>query len=495
MVEESSDTPVAGRTDADAERDREPAPEAGPGPPELESEPEAGPDPGLEPEPEPEPARRRRLRAAVALTLVAAIVVFGALGGSRLISSRDETAADADPSPTSPPRLAVVGPDGALSTMAADGGSVVRFESPGVTLQFPAWSPDGTRIAAPGTTLGGTSGVYVFDANDATSPPKTLFASAASPPFYLSWAPDGRHVTFLAQEPTTISLRVAPADGSAEATILRRGAPMYWDWVDADRVIVHAGNDSAEGFLGELGLGSESDARTEIAPGFFRPPDVGSDGRYRAYVIPSGNDTAAVVVERADGSGRHEIPAVGSVAIGFDPAGRTVAWTASGAPTGDQAALPIGPLHAIDAETGADRTLLDAQVVGFYWSPDSRTVAALRIRAPGEPGVDIAAVETTTTDTEPAVNAPGIVLQLVFVDAASGAIRSERPVALSELYVFQLLPFFDQYALSHRTWSPDSSSIALPLADDAGKTEIFLIPADGGDPRSIADGVMAFWSP
>lgn len=454
----------------------------------------AAEDWAVEPEDDGDRTTNRHLRAAVALTLVAAMIVFGALGGSRLISTRN----DAAPKPTiatGPGHVAIVSPDGELTTEGADGGSIVRFAAPGVELRFPAWSPDGTRIAAPGTIVDGTAAIYVFDATDATAAPKTLFSSAESEPFYLSWAPDGRHVTFLTQEPTTIALRVAPADGSAEATIVRRGAPMYWDWIDSDHVIVHAGNNSADAFLGAMELDRESDTRSEIAPGFFRPPDVGSDGRYRAYVIPGGGDNASIVVEGPDGSGRHEVAAVGSVAIGFDPTGRTLAWTASGGPIANDDELPIGPLHAIDAESGADRMLLDARVVGFFWSPDGRTIAAIRLRAPGEPGVDIAAADPPATDVEPVPGAEGIVLNLVFVDAASGTIRSERPVALSRFYVFQLLPYFDQYALSHRTWSRDSAVIALPLVDEAGLSRIVVIPADGSDPRPISDGVMAFWSP
>src|SRR6266404_7703200 len=105
----------------------------------------------------PTSATRRRLRAAVALTLVAAIIVFGALGGARFAGIRPET-----PSPTPhPARLVAVDANGALATMDGDGGSVVPYPAPGVQFGFPAWSPDGTHIAATG--LGGGSGtIHVF---------------------------------------------------------------------------------------------------------------------------------------------------------------------------------------------------------------------------------------------------------------------------------------------------------------------------------------------
>jgi hypothetical protein len=57
------------------------------------------------------------------------------------------------------------------------------------------------------------------------------------------------------------------------------------------------------------------------------------------------------------------------------------------------------------------------------------------------------------------------------------------------------LPYFDQYALSHRLWSPDSASILLPLVDTNGRTQLVAVPADDTDGRPIADGVSGFWSP
>ena len=84
--------------------------------------------------------------------------------------------------------------------------------------------------------------------------------------------------------------------------------------------------------------------------------------------------------------------------------------------------------------------------------------------------------------------AAGLVLGLAFVDVATGAVRSERPVRLSSLFINQVLPFFDQYALSHRFWSPDGTAIALPLVGAGDVTEVTVIPADGSEPRIVATG-------
>jgi TolB protein len=82
----------------------------------------------------------------------------------------------------------------------------------------------------------------------------------------------------------------------------------------------------------------------------------------------------------------------------------------------------------------------------------------------------------------------------VFVNASDGAVRSDRVVQLGEAYVRNVLPYFDQYALSHQVWSPDSQAIVLPLDDATGQTMATVLDVDGGDPRPIAEAVYATWS-
>jgi hypothetical protein len=60
---------------------------------------------------------------------------------------------------------------------------------------------------------------------------------------------------------------------------------------------------------------------------------------------------------------------------------------------------------------------------------------------------------------------------------------------VSETFGFQILPYFDQYALSH------SSAIVLPLTDENNLDHVVVIPADGGDPHAVATGWVGFWSP
>ncbi|HEV8489389.1 MAG TPA: hypothetical protein VGQ58_06335 [Candidatus Limnocylindrales bacterium] len=435
---------------------------------------------------------RRSLRLAVAALAVIGIAIVARL------ATADGRAA----------RLVVVDRDGSLSTMDGHGGSVVSHPVAGATFQFPAWSPDGSRIAAIGQAQG-VFGVYVFDARTSGQPPAptVVYESAAQPPFYLYWTPDSRQLTFLTTESDGLALRVAPADASAHDSILRRGAPLYWTWLEPDRLAVHSGAAGPDGFLGEIGLDGAAVENQVAAPGVFRAPAVSRDRRYRSYVGPAGDPGSGegdfpprLVVEGRDGSGRHEIPVFGIAAFSFDPTGQALAFIAADEPTDEPLPLPVGPLRIVDALSGSVRTVLDASIVAFWWAPDGRTIASLRLDAPGgiearsADGAQVAAVGQAPPGRNELAQAEGFALHVVFTDVPSGAGRSERAVRVSGLFATQLVPYFDQYALSHRLWSPDSRSIVLPLVD-GGATGLYVIPADGSEPARLVDGAMGFWSP
>ena len=501
-------------------------------------------DPGLDSDAiEPDTPRSRRFISVIAIVLIVVTVLTG-LAGAGLIRFQPTTqlapSASPDTELVAAGMLAVVDPAGAIVTMDAAGGSPVRHEVQGVTFAFPAWSPDGTRFAAIGTGIG-EAGVYVFSfgaTGDGTpiSAPTVIYRNAQHQPFYLYWTPDSSAVTFLTNEPGSVALRQAPADASGPDTTLRRGTPMYWTWVNGRQLLVHSGS-AADSFLGEIGLdGTPSPNGTPSPivvsmPGMFRAPAVAADGRYVAYVRARPDAAGEVVVEARDASSRHAVAVFGPAAVGFDPTGDNLAFIGRAAPGTRNASLPVGPLRLLDALSGSVRTLLDGAVVAFFWAPDGRTIAALRVIAPGEDriaaghvgtGVSTGSVTGSTgssgfieavahgatalmvargaqapapASAVDAIEAPSLGLRLVFIDIASGAVRSQRTVHLTDTFVSQLLPFFDQYALSHRLWSPDGTSLVLPAIAEGGAGEILVVKADGSDPVRVANGSVAFWRP
>ena len=396
-------------------------------------------------------------------------------------------------------RIAVVGNDGSLSVVDATGRSVGVAGASDAAFGFPAWSPDGSRIAA--IRLGTDYSVVVFDARAAAAghpvEPVVIYRSSVDGPFYLSWTPDGRNVSFLAEGPDGLSLRLAPADGSAPldgsgpGAKVRSGNPLYYDWIDADRLVAHIGT-GPFAFLGEISLNGASAPPDLMAPGDFRSVVVSHDRAYVGYIRAGSGGSSDVVVAKRDDSSERTMPVFGVAAVAFDPVGDTVASIGPSQPLETPYAIPLGPLRLIDPVSGKVRTLLDGSVVSFWWSPDGKTIAALRV----QPVADATAAGSPAPSRSPAASpsTQPTEVRLVFVDVASGEISSQRVVQPAAQFIDQFLSYFDQYALSHRLWAPDSSSLLMPVNDRDGTPRIAVMFRNGDQPRAI-EGAIGFWTP
>jgi TolB protein len=102
-------------------------------------------------------------------------------------------------------------------------------------------------------------------------------------------------------------------------------------------------------------------------------------------------------------------------------------------------------------------------------------------------------IGSATPSAAPSQEAP-IEVRLIFVDVTSGKTLSQPTIQPSERFVSSFLAYFDQYALSHRIWAPDSSAILMSEAGEDGRTRATIRHIDGSDPIPL-DGEMAFWSP
>ena len=384
--------------------------------------------------------------------------------------------------------IAVLAGDGSLSVVGVDGTATALDDTADGRYGFPTWSPDGSQIAAVRSD-GTTGAVVVFDVPGGAAAgglPTVIFAKPDATPFYLYWTPDGTSVSFLVTEKEVLSLRLAPADGSApvdgggDGSIVRSGNPFYYDWLASDRLFAHIGT-GAEAYLGEIGLDGKVGTGLD-APGDFRSAVVSPDHALISFVRGAIGGPGEVVVSGRDGSNEHSMTVYGQTALVFDPKSSTVGSIAASNQS-DQAGFPLGPLRLIDGPSGDVRTLVDGSVVSFWWSPDGKTIAALRV----QPSIGSATPSGAPTD-------PGTEVRLIFVDVASGKTLSQPIVQPGERFVSALLAYFDQYALSHRLWAPDSSSILMPEVGEDGRTRLIVRHPDGSDPISL-DGEIGFWSP
>jgi TolB protein len=230
--------------------------------------------------------------------------------------------------------------------------------------------------------------------------------------------------------------------------------------------------------------------------GDFRVAAASRDGAVVAAVV--GGAAPEVVVRSRESETLGRMPVYGPAALAFDPVGTTLATLAADRRDAPLLGLPFGPLRLLEAGATDARTLIGQSVVAFWWSPDGRTIAALRLSGNEDPSnATLPGIALAATRGKPAAASPGPapVVRLTFVDVATGDVRSDRVVRPGADFVTAVLPYFDQYALSHRVWSPDSQAIVLPLEDADGRTQATVLDADGAAPRPIAEARQAFWAP
>jgi TolB protein len=373
---------------------------------------------------------------------------------------------------------------------------VLTLASDDTLFQFPAWAPDGRRLAVVGSGFAGGA-IYVLEdvARTGALDEREVYSSADNTPFYLYWSPDSQNLAFLANHSrNTIGLNVVPGDGTADSRLLATGAPFYWDWSDNGRqLLVHSGR-SSDNTIALIDLNGETQTANLATPGNFQAPDIGAGGRYWAFAEDIEDGLSALVVVDTQSGERRSFEQAGSMALGWSPTQPLVAFT-NGAV--DQHPL-WGPLRLLDVAAGEVRTLATQTVLAFFWSPDGRSIAFITLgRDLGGESVQANAPQkvrlSSRLDTVPAQQFGGGFLTLSVVDVATGRGLHLLDFVPTATYLTQFLPFFDQYALSHRIWSPDGRALVLPVWEDNANV-IMVVPANGGQPYRLAEGEIAFWS-
>ncbi len=389
-------------------------------------------------------------------------------------------------------RIVVVSEDGSLRTLNPDGTDRRLFHLSDLSFSFPAWSPDGAHLAAIGSNGDGT-GVYVLE--DADDPQATaLFLSQEQAPFYLYWAPDSRQIAFLAND-TEAGMGLWQVDRvrRAQAKKLATGQPFYWTWLeDSAALFVHSGG-ARGGAIGgaHLGFLTVSDGRLSAnvtTPGTFQTPGVSPSGNYLAYAEAIGPQQSQVVIASRRGDVSQTRPHAGAAAVSWSPGADLLAFISS------PAAAPhyFGPLRLLAPGAGEERTLTSRTVIAFFWSPDGRSIAYF---SPAGSGNDSgAALPSLLSPASTHPQAERMLLDLWLVNVDSGRQRLLSTFEPTSLFLEQFLPYFDQYALSHRLWSPASNALLIPLVEADGTERVYLVPTDGQPSRALVEGTIGFWS-
>lgn len=426
----------------------------------------------------------RRLRLAFAVTLAA-------LTG--LAVTQD---APTIPIPTN---LAYVAPSGALVTQTP-GGETQTHGRDGARYAFPAWSPDGQQLATI-EREGTRARAVVFTLNQASSTREVLLDDPQRAVIYLDWRDDGQAVYLLTNHPSgRYALIEATRDGTRELTT---GAPLFWHEAPDGTLAVHLQNaDGDQSFL----LNPTTGAVTPLDPaGPYRSPAVSRSGRWLAGTVqPFGSariDVRRLPVGTAE-STRRQLDYAGLTAFAWSPQGPdrlAVIRPLVNAPHA------FGPLGILDAEDGLYEPVTDASVLAFWWSPAGDQIMFVASDPPGQDNVaegdprgPVLASAMPTAAPTPAPkrvqqNAPGFRVGVAGPgDRDATWLGGVRP---SGRFLAEQLPFFDQYARSHRAWSHDGAMFVLPVVDASGAARLLLINPREGRMIEGPYGSMPSWSP
>lgn len=364
--------------------------------------------------------------------------------------------------------------------------------------QFPAWSPDGSHIAAIGRTRG-SAGVFVLPIapsdNAADNAARALYVCNMQRPFYLYWSPNSHIISFLAAHPQGLGLHLVERS-SGHHRLLTVGQPCYWDWTPSSKqVLIHTGGNGKSARLEYIDIQSADRDEEFARPGLFQAPGVAPSGQRCAFDEEDNDGDRHVVITQRTNATRTTVDHEGAVALGWCPTRDHLAFTSPTAPVSHF----YGPLRLLNAETRQVYTLTDDTVLAFFWSPDGNHIAYLTLaRQPQRQEPDGSRTNGSYTNGHsPHQNhpqqQPDPILHLWVVDTEHKQRRLLTTFQPSEEFIIQFMPFFDQYMLSHRIWSPASDALVVPAVINK-RPHVLVVPRDGSPPAAIAEGSIAFWN-
>lgn len=369
-------------------------------------------------------------------------------------------------------RIAYVDLHGRLCTIAPDGGRPRTLSAAGLRCQFPAWSPDGQFLAAIGSRPGG-AGVYRFRDRSGffrDADPQELYFGQVQAPLYLYWAPDSSRLGFLVGYPQSIALYLSPPPGQQESQLIETGQPFFWSWMpDSAYLLIHTGGMGRAARLSFIDQDGEDWGQALAEPGYFQAPAISADGRYWAFAALDAHGRSRLVVEHHTSGERLVVPHVGAVALSWQPGAERLTFISPQ----ESAQHFFGALQFLELPSGRVDTLIGEQVLAFFWSPNGRYLAYFTLSPSRGPG-------------------GALLLDLWILDAAENRRRRLFAFQPPGYFVDQFLPIFDQYAHSHRLWSPDSRALVLPVLEN-GALQIAVAGLDGRL-TYLAQGVMPSWS-
>jgi TolB protein len=385
-------------------------------------------------------------------------------------------------------RIALIDSDDQLVTIAPDGSNRRDLTNDGNKYLFPAWSPNGTGLA-----VIGDDSLYLYpdiDEDNVSNRVVRLYSNPSEPPFYLYWSPDSQQLSFLANHPQGIALHLSSLN-EGDSKQLAVGQPFYWDWSpESDQILIHTGTFDDDSSLAVLDASGVQKTAAIASPGRFQAPGVSPSGLYWAYAERTSQGLSRIVVMGSDEELLLIEPHFGQAYMTWSPVADNLAFASPAIGSRSR----FGSLRLFELGTGKTSTIVNEQVVAFFWAPDGSKIAYLTLAEPAPGGIQALDGNKGRLARRISYQHPEIELNLQIVDINSREIKWLTTFRPPATYVTQFLPYFDQYALSHLVWSPDGKYLILPMIK-GGREVISIITVSDGSVSELAEGKIGFWRP
>ncbi|NDJ53959.1 MAG: hypothetical protein GYB68_12865 [Chloroflexi bacterium] len=275
-------------------------------------------------------------------------------------------------------------------------------------------------------------------------------------------------------------------DEAADDDIIESGGSIYYSWAPSGEELFWFRNSET---LAIYDVASDSlDDDVDDDPGRFQAPAWSPLDNRLLFAREDGGINALTII---DGDRQQALGSSvgGAVFFSWSPNGEAVAHVHG------QPGQPYSPVVIVSSDGGEETVYSDlSDVLAFFWSPDSSKLAVVTVE-PFEAQPQANANGHTRLMSYQAQQ-PDFVLVWSVIEVETGDIaRLASFLPTSEQ--FYILSFFDQYAQSHRLWSPDSRYLVYAAADpDTEDAEIMLLDTTtpGASPLSVTNGVQAIFT-
>lgn len=356
--------------------------------------------------------------------------------------------------------------------------------------RWPTWSTDGRLAYFTLVRRGSILATEAYVTADEQEAGQRIYTAEDEFLNYAFWSPQNcapasecRDLALLlnsSAQPSLFVRLIRTPDSQAVDGVIGEGRPFYFSWSpDGSRMLWQRNNRSLDIFDVTVGGIVET---LEFTPGRFQAPAWSPiDDRLLFGVLNNDAETTDLVI-LANNSVRTIATALrGRVAFAWSPDGNYVAY-----------ADRDGPLRIVDSNTGEliSRSA-SGGIAAFFWSPNSEHVAFLTPALPP----NSFSVQSNNDVRMAAYIQDAMGVAWSVIDVETGTTRRFGAFLPTQEMLYFLV-YFDQFAQSHRLWSPDSRYLVYAEISADGGSMISLLDTLRVDvvPVSLTDGLIAVWS-